>query len=71
MEILRKAFPVQTLGTILNSKLVAEANVSQKFIDNFKRKLKPKLKNRFNFYKPWCLSPMSITLYSKIVLYDY
>lgn len=38
MEILRKAFPVQTLCTILNSKLVAEANVSQKFIDNFKRK---------------------------------
>lgn len=38
MVILRKAFPVKPLCTILNSKLVAEANVSQRLINNFKRK---------------------------------
>ena len=37
-EILRKPFPVKPLCTFLNSDLVVEVNVTQKFYDNYKRK---------------------------------
>lgn len=37
-EIPSKSFPVKPLGTFLNSNLMTEVNVSQKFYDNYERK---------------------------------